>query len=202
MSEEIIYPNTDNNAKYRIRSSHGAWAVARTGAGLIALADLNVETRFSVTYWISRGFLSFNIPDYSPLVLTWARLRIRAWTIYVNSSVRPYLIMTKGFHSNPLVSTDWAAQTEEITNYGQISMVDFLPQTYYYIPFNASGLALIQAAYGGTLKLCLRCQSDVENDPPVTGGHRIDYGTPSSAEAHKPLILLTFGEKRSQGYII
>lgn len=202
MAEQTIYPNLDTNAKYRIRSSYGSWTNARTGTGLTVIADLSIDTYFSVSYWISRGFLSFDVPDFSPVPPKSAVLRVRVWTIYQTAAVMPYLIMTKGFHSNPLVIANWAPQTEETENYGQLSMVGFEPQTYQYIPFNANGLTLIENAYGSTLKLCLRCQADVDNDPPVTGGHRIDYGTPSSDEPHKPLLVLTFGAARSQGYIL
>lgn len=202
MAEQSIYANLDNNDSYRIKSSHGTWANARTGTGLSVIADLEISTYFSVSYWISRGFLSFDVPDFSPVPPKSAVLRIRPWTIYENSAVSPNLIMTKGFHSNPLVIANWAPQTEETENFGQLSMVGFEEQTYQYIPFNASGLTLIESAYGSTLKLCLRCQADVDNDPPVTGGHRISYGTPSSDEPHKPLLVLTFGAARSQGYIL
>lgn len=200
MSEQVIYPNTDSNNKYRIWSSHADWTTARNGSVLSALADFILETRFTVTYHIGRSFLSFDIPDFSPEAPKSAVLKLKFYSVEEMEVAKPNGIITKGFHGNPLVTGDWTAQTDETVNYGQADMSGW-SGGWCDIPFNASGLTLIQNAYGGTLKLCLRCQRDVENSSPITGGIRIIFGTPSEG-ANRPYLVLDLGIGGSRAYVI
>lgn len=202
MAEETIYSNLDGGGNYRLHSSHGVWATCRAGSGVARWADFILETQMTVSYHISRSFLEFTVPDFSPVSPKAASLFLKNYSVEEMEVAKPNGIITEGLQTNPLVIGDWAAQTGEIDNKGQADMSTFpAPGFWAEIPFNAAGLTLIENKYGSTLKLCLRCQRDVEDDPPLTGGIRIIFGTPSEG-ANKPYIVLTFGAQRSQGHII
>lgn len=196
-----IIPNVDANDKYRLWSTHADWATARNGASLQAMADFILEARFTASFHLGRSFLSYNVPNLSSLSLASAVLRLKCYSKESVESAEPNAIITEGFQSNPLVIGDWTAQTAEITNYGQSSLYDMTAGEWEDIPFNAAGLALIEAAYGGTLDLCLRCQRDVENLAPLAGGNRVIFGTPSEG-SNAPLLVLTFPKARSKVLII
>lgn len=130
----------------------------------------------TVSDWLFRSFLDFDLTPYS--AADFDEVTVANLYLYVPGSgvADPNsqgiaggnrFCITKGLGSNLPVqwSADWTVQNAETTIQGSISTTPALGG-YAAIPFNATGLAWLATQAGQTLKLCLRMEIDIDNNPP------------------------------------
>lgn len=151
----VIYPHGFGGTYYWLRP--GAW-----------------QTTSSYQYTIQRGFLQFDLSAIPPgSKANSAALKIYAGARMGVSATK--VIITKGYQSDPLVVGDFDiaspwTQRDETTDRGSKKQGDFTLGQYNTIDFNSSGLGMIGQAMGGTLKVCIRFQTDIEDTPPANIG--------------------------------
>jgi hypothetical protein len=155
--------------------SHSTWSTARSAAtGSSAVDNESYSSTsnasaylFSGTYYINRGFLYFNLAAYPTGVVKSVTLKIaRRDTTFTNS----YISAQKGTQADPLTTADFDSFTgSEYGHTGAFGSPD--DENYRSITFNAQGIADVQAALGGVVKICLREYSqDYSNVTPSAAG--------------------------------
>lgn len=127
-------------------SSHGTWSTCRNGINVRKdgnyqrpNSELFTATTLVALYTITRSYLNFDTTGF-PAHLSPVSARVG---IYITSitGIAGDLVLTKGLWREPVVDTDWALQTNEITNLGQLAQNALVLNQYNWIPLNATGIA-------------------------------------------------------------
>lgn len=189
----------DNNRT--IRSNWGTWSSTRNGISLWMAPHwqdpysyLTSGHYYTITYWLHRSFL-----DYGAISLPPPARWVGAWlSIYVTYNpgdvpTLPYLYITQGLQSDPVVLNDWYAQNPMGDILGQISRYDLIENQYNDIPFTQAGLDYLAAA--GDKKFCLVSQYDLENVDP--GPHvytyaYVNYHSQQKGDGYWPMLKVQY----------
>jgi len=158
-----------------IRSYSGAFATARIGGGTIAVItptgtnpDYLLGARYDLTasHLLYRAFLFFDLSGIAAgtKINGDCQLKIYVYSVDNEDLGFPNIVVCEGKQSNPVVTGDFNDQNAEVTNHGEIDTGGITASLYNTITLDASGKALVEAAFGGTLKLCLMDQRDNENN--------------------------------------
>ncbi len=188
----VFYALANNR---HIRSNNIAWPACQAGSSLMihpwyAPPTCRLVTRASLTvsFWIARSFLSFDtasLPNAAKIV--GAQLSPYAEAARRTSSVvHPYLQVTKGYQSDPIVIGDWHAQTPETLVLGQIDLAAIVNNAYNPIALNQDGLDHINLT--GETKYCIRQQMDTDNFRPPLGTNEIYYHSQQKGVGYRPML--------------
>jgi len=144
-------------------------------------------------YGITRSWLSFDLTAYSEIIST-ATLRLYITSAAYTALQR--LAVTKGIHLSAAGHPDfgdYGDQCPHDTVYAYKLMSDLNINQYNNFELDVTGLAWVQAAIGGTLKLCIREGiNDVDNGAPMVGASGVvKFQRP--ADANPPQITFDYG---------
>ncbi len=191
------------NAGRFIRSNGATFAVARAGSGIISVIDPDgtnpdflqgVRYDLTASHFLYRAFLFFDLSGIAAGRVLEGDVTLQ---LYVNikdlgDATFPNVIVCEGKQSGTIVTGDWSTQNSETENHGEESIDNMTTGQYNTITLDASGKALVQAAFGGTLKLCLMDERDNENNgTTVTRTHGIYYWMTQKGSGFEPKLVFT-----------
>ncbi|MBA7580773.1 hypothetical protein ES708_22667 [subsurface metagenome] len=107
--------------------------------------------------WCHRTFLFYDLSGIDASWINTAKLTLIPSIIYP-STVKPNIYITEGHQLDPITTADFDTvarghvQRDELTIHGTVDMRDLTVDVRGDFPFDASGLALILAKCGSTLK--------------------------------------------------
>lgn len=135
-----------------IWSTHGTWSLARGGINLSSNYNylppnlqIIVATWLTASYFIHQGWLFF---DTSPIP-TGATIISAKLSLYIVNRVYQIggsLYITQGIQGDPILLSDFGAQTDLTTVGGSKKFADLVVGQYNDIDLNAAGLGWINAA--------------------------------------------------------
>lgn len=135
----------------RMYSRHGTWSTARNGFNVRKdgdyqrpLSQLDATTSLIATYLINRSYLNFNTKVGMPADPV-VSARVGIWITSL-TGITGDLVLTKGLWREPVVDTDWALQTNEVANLGQLAQGALVLNQYNWIPLNAAGIAWLNSS--------------------------------------------------------
>jgi len=104
--------------------------------------------------------------------------------------------------ADTLVLADFGDLLDEITSFGSFNTSAFVLEDWNVITLNATGIAVLQAAIGGTVRFGVRSSLDISATPPAGQDFVYFYGTDATA-SKKPKLTITYkGFPHSQAHII
>jgi len=177
LSNSIVWPTCRNGNALTI-----SWWYRNPWFWLIAGAWL------TASFTIYRSFLFF---DTSPLpatakILSSELLPFAASAQRTSSALHPYIQVTKGYQSDPVIVGDWHAQTDEALVLGQIDLDTIINGRYNSIPLNQNGLDHINLT--GITRYCIKQQMDTENSRPPLGTNELYYYSPLKGGDYRPYL--------------
>ena len=142
------------------------------------------------THWCYRSFLFFNTTGLDPSInYEEGYLSISVYETKMSASeAYPYLQITEGVQSDPVIPSNYGAQLPYTDVGGQIRYDELIPGQYNNILLNHTGIGFINA--GGITKLCLRAQLDVEDHDVPAGTNWVKYYSHQKGDAFKPKLTL------------
>ncbi len=129
-------------------SNHGTWSTARNGAALLKDGDyqrpnsiLYVLTLLNASFYLRRAYQNFD----THILPIGANIDFARLGLYVTGvpGLDTTIHITKGLWNEPVVASDWALQTAEITSLGSRLFTPADIGKYVYIDLNATGIAWI-----------------------------------------------------------
>lgn len=144
----------------------------------------------TVRHWIYRGVLFFDTTLLDPAIeYEEGYLEIYVHTVYHTASIaKPYIYITEGVQSDPVIITNYGDQLPYTAIGGQIDLWDIIVGQYNTIPLNSTGKSWIVP--GGITRFCLRSQMDVDDTPPPTGANQVYFHSHQAGDAFKPKLTL------------
>lgn len=178
-----------------IKSNAPGWAACWAGNALAVLGNyappnyvIMPGVELTVSFWAYRAFLTY---DTTPMADT-AKIQsayldiFPFWHRRTSSIGFPYLQITKGHQSDPVVIGDWFTQNAETLVLGQIDYDDLVNGTYNPIALNSYGLAHINPAW--LTRFCLRAELDVINFPPFLGANWVWFYSEQKGPGYLPAL--------------
>lgn len=164
---ESVKGSTDS--RWAGKAADTTFALMYGGGGGVAVQDpasspanlSGVDDSQTASPWLFRTYMFFDLSSYRKGI---SGVSLWLWSYDLGADFEK-LIVTEGKQDNPVtIGGSWTQQNSVTTNLGEIGIASITTGGYVKIPLNAAGLALVRGAKGGTLKLCLRTQDDVNND--------------------------------------
>ena len=192
---QLFFP-TNNRT---VRSNDVVWGICWAGDDLIVMPyhvapnyHVRAAAALTVSYWIWRAFLTFDTSSLpSSFQPVEARLMIAVKASTCTSSIaNPYLQLTPGHQSDPVVIDDFNVQNPETEVLGQIDYRDCAPPGAKLIYLNQAGLDHINPL--GLTKYCLRAQLDVENQTPPLGANSATWWSLEKGPGYRPYLRIDY----------
>jgi len=173
--------------------SHGDWATCRAGPSpnVVDGDKINPGAALTATYQINRGFLLFDLSGLpSNYVVNNARLSLSVRAKGSAFDAAEAVCITEGSQGIPLVASDSQSHASSATKHGTTTSDTFVAGTRADITFTTAGLAIIEAACGGNLKLCLRIERDIDSVPPIYSTVRYIWFHSNEISGEEPTLYL------------
>lgn len=186
-----------------IRALGGTWQIAHDAGSTLNLnpvsnAIVALSSRTG-TPTVQRGFLYFDlsaIPAGSAVEV--ATLQVVPANIY-RIAAKPNIYITAGLQENVLTTADFDiaarafVQRDTVTDLGSVDLNTLTVDTYGSITFNVAGRAIIEAAFGGTLKLCIREQYDLDDvSPPAVSTSGLVFKSDTETDEEPRLVFTAY----------
>jgi len=187
-----------------IKSRNGSFAIVRAGNSLSVAdptstnPDYLLGARYDITasHFMYRSWLFFDLSDIAAGGKVPGDVNLKIWVYSKDfgDATYPNIKVVEGKQSDPVVTGDWVSQTATTTELGSVHInTGITAGQYNTITLNAAGKALVEAAFGGTLKLCLRDERDNSNkSTTAVRTHGIWYYMTQKGTGYEPTLEFTY----------
>lgn len=182
-----------------IRATHALWPNCHD-APAAHLGDwhdppweyLIAGATLTVSFWIERSFLFFDtsgIPPGSLIVAAVLSIFLK-YLYHTSSRTYPFLCITQGVQTDPVVATNYGDQLPYTIIGGQKDLYEMVEGEYNHIDFNSDGLPWINI--GGVTRLCLRQEMDIVDSSPPLGSNSAYYHSSQKGDGYQPLLTVYY----------
>jgi hypothetical protein len=163
------------------------WTSLRNGwnLGVNATNYLSIDSRYNGARYMAKTFVQFDLSGISPSChFTSITLSLYGYSKFGTGWV--YLL--KGYHSNPMVTANWATHMAATPVLSSIHVPDIKLGDWNYLTLDVEGETWFRENCGGTLRFCFRHHSDYHDLPSEAWGSAYFWRPWSPVYDKQPLL--------------